>query len=343
MIGYKAFNSDLTCREFQYEIGKTYEYYGEIEVCKSGFHFCKNIADCYKYYAPSDATRICKIEAIGDIKTDDNIKYCTDKIIILLEVKNPRLRTNSSDTNSGYCNTGIGNSGEWNSGNYNTGYNNPGNYNTGNINIGEHNTGNWNPGAWNSGCWNSGHRNTGDDNTGNRNTGKYNVSDDNTGNYNSGRHNSGCWNYGNYNSGEWNYGDYNSGLFNTKRNPKIKIFDKESDWTMNDWLKSRAKVVMDTCPYTHSAFTYEEDMTEEEKKIHPEYDKVGGYFKCIVVTDVDRQKWWNNLTEKEKEAIKAIPNFDAKKFKKCTGISINKVGKINEDKKSISRSSADEA
>ena len=25
MIGYKAFNNDLTCRDFQYEVGKTYE------------------------------------------------------------------------------------------------------------------------------------------------------------------------------------------------------------------------------------------------------------------------------------------------------------------------------
>ena len=38
--GYKGFNQDLTCRGFQYEIGKTYEYNGEIELCSSGFHFC---------------------------------------------------------------------------------------------------------------------------------------------------------------------------------------------------------------------------------------------------------------------------------------------------------------
>jgi hypothetical protein len=49
MRGYKAFNKDLTCRGFQYEIGKTYEMDGEIEICRRGFHFCESISDCYKF------------------------------------------------------------------------------------------------------------------------------------------------------------------------------------------------------------------------------------------------------------------------------------------------------
>ena len=35
---YKGFNADMTCREFQYEEGKTYEFEGEPELCKCGFH-----------------------------------------------------------------------------------------------------------------------------------------------------------------------------------------------------------------------------------------------------------------------------------------------------------------
>ena len=35
---YKAFNSDLTCRGFQYEVGKEYHHKGYLEMCSSGFH-----------------------------------------------------------------------------------------------------------------------------------------------------------------------------------------------------------------------------------------------------------------------------------------------------------------
>jgi len=242
MKGYKAFNSDLTCRGFQFEIGKTYEHEGEIEPCESGFHFCKNLVDCYKFYDMSDETRICKVEAVGNIKTDDEVKYCTDKITILSEVKNPRLKSNLSDSNSGYCNSGDRNSGDRNSG------------------------------YWNSGYWNS--------------------------------------------------GDWNSGIFNTEKNPKIKIFDKESDWTIEDWMQSRTKEVMDRCPYSYSNFIYESDMTDEEKERHPEYKTIGGYVKTVTITESDRQIWWDELAEEEKEAVKELPNFDADKFKKCTGISV---------------------
>ena len=39
MKGYKVFNSDWTCRGFQYEVGKTYEEDVKPECCERGFHF----------------------------------------------------------------------------------------------------------------------------------------------------------------------------------------------------------------------------------------------------------------------------------------------------------------
>ena len=255
MIGYKAFNKDLTCRGFQYEIGQTYSMEESPVLCERGFHFCKSIAETYGYYSMSDNTRICKIEALGEVQTDDDKKYCTNVIKILEEITEDWERKgNSNSSNSGYCNSGNCNSGDRNSG------------------------------YCNSGDRNSGDRNSGD-----------------------------C------NSGDWNSGDWNSGLFNTEKNPKLKMFDKESDWTIEDWYRSDAKDIMNSCPYTHSNFINESDMTEEEKENHPEYKTIGGYIKHFVATKEDKEKWWNKLDEDKKDIIKALPNFDFAKFRQCVG------------------------
>lgn len=54
MKGYKAFNKNLTCKGFQYEIGKEYDLGKEPIVCERGFHFCKNLADCYQFYGMNE-------------------------------------------------------------------------------------------------------------------------------------------------------------------------------------------------------------------------------------------------------------------------------------------------
>lgn len=42
----------------------------------------------------------------------------------------------------------------------------------------------------------------------------------------------------------------------------------------------------------------------------------------VVAIEVNRQEWYNELSEVDKNIIKAMPNFDADKFKKCTGIEV---------------------
>ena len=121
------------------------------------------------------------------------------------------------------------------------------------------------------------------------------------------------------NSGDWNSGNRNSGLFNTEKNPKIKIFDKDSDWTIEDWYRSDARDIMNSCPCTYSDFINESDMTEEEKENHPEYKTTGGYTKTFVATKEDKEKWWNKLDKDKKDIIKALPNFDFDKFRQCVG------------------------
>jgi len=68
ITAYKAFNKDLKCRDFQFEIGKTYKHEGPVEICSSGFHSCLNPMDVLSYYDLTDS-RFCVVEAIGDIKT----------------------------------------------------------------------------------------------------------------------------------------------------------------------------------------------------------------------------------------------------------------------------------
>ena len=303
MIGYKAFNADMTCRDMQYEIGKSYEMDGEIKLCNKGYHFCENIADCFAYYGSDDA-RFAKIEAYGDvIKSDEDSKCVTNKIRIVEEISRDEAVKMS---NSGDCNSGDCNSGDWNSGNKNSG-----NWNSGNRNSGDCNSGNRNSGNCNSGNWNSGDCNSGDWNSGNKNSGNWN---------------SGNWNSGDCNSGDWNRSSYNNGCFMTVK-PVIMLFNKPTEWTIEDWWNSDARDIMRDCPtkYTDTKWVYSSDMTDEEKKSHPEHTTTGGYLK-EVKQKADRQKWWDDLSDWKKWIVMNLPNFNANIFYECTGIRVEAEG-----------------
>ena len=293
MKGYKVFNPDWTCRGFQFEVGKTFEEDVKPECCEQGFHFCTKASNCFNYYKFDPENKVAEVEAIGEVDTnDENTKCCTNKLHIIREITWQEVL---ELVNSGKACTGLCNSGDCNSGNRNSGDCNSGNCNSGNRNSGNRN----------SGDWNSGNRNSGDCNSGNCNSGDYN---------------SGNWNSGNRNSGDWNKTCFSNGCFNTEI-PKIILFNKLSDWTYQDWLNSDARYILNKIPSNVLSWILEEDMTDDEKEEHPEYTVTGGFLKHIE-RETGRQKWWDELSTDEKDAIFNIPNFDKELFKKITGINV---------------------
>jgi len=86
---YKGFNSDMTCRGFQFEVGKEYEESGKIEACENGFHACENPMDVMDYYfigKDGHIARFCQVEQSGDIDRREN-KVASSRITIKAELK----------------------------------------------------------------------------------------------------------------------------------------------------------------------------------------------------------------------------------------------------------------
>ena len=307
MRGYKVFNSNWTCRGFRYEVGKIYEMEDEPRCCRVGFHFCKELTDCFYYYDFNHNNKVAIIEALGDIDEEiSDSKCCTNKIKIVEELSWEKVLRLA---NSGDCNSGHGNSGDKNSGCKNSG----------GCNSGDYNSGNWNSGDCNFGNCNSGNRNLG-----NWNSRDYNSGNWNSGSYNSGSYNSGDWNLGDKNSGDWNITSYSNGCFNTET-PNIFIFDKLSDLTYIDWMSSGVKHLLNHIPTDALIWVYKSHMTDEEKENNPTYKTEGGYLKLIKATNKDRQEWYDCLSNEEKRLILDMPNFDRDKFKKITGIDVGEV------------------
>ena len=293
MKGYKVFNPDWTCRNMQFEVGKSYEMEEEPVVCKRGFHFCEKIVDCFEYYGFYSNNKVAEIEAFGELDFEESgNKHCTNKIKIIRELTWYEVL---ELVNTGKDCTGRNNSGDWNTGDSNTGNNNTGNRNTGDRNTGNSNTGN---------------RNTGDNNTGNWNTG-----DNNTGNWNTGN-----WNTGDCNTGDWNLASNCAGCFNTISQP-IMFFDNPANITFQQWRNSKACLLLRKIEFRPTEWICSNKMSDVEKEQHPEHETTGGYLKIRDNSECYLE-WWEGLTDSEKEIIKSIPNFDSEKFYKITGIKV---------------------
>jgi len=97
IIGYKAFDNDLKCRGFQYEIGKSYKQDGDIQVCENGFHFCENPLDVLSYYDLTTSRFAVVSGSSNSSKCDDDSKIATAEITIKAELKLPDFIKKSVD------------------------------------------------------------------------------------------------------------------------------------------------------------------------------------------------------------------------------------------------------
>lgn len=147
-----------------------------------------------------------------------------------------------------------------------------------------------------------------------------NLGKGNAGLCNSGNRNSGNRNSGDCNSGDWNKASNVAGCFNTEQH-KLIFFDKTTDITFEQWRRSDACYLLSQVDFRPTEWIYEEYMSDEEKAAHPDYKTTGGYLKVRDNKDYCIE-WWNGLTDRHKNIIKSIPNFDADKFFAITGIKV---------------------
>ena len=85
MKGYKGFEPGLICRGKQYAENTVFEE-EEAEIYSYGMHFCENPFDVLDYYGftndNGDFNEFAEVEALDEVKTNDNRKYCTKKLKI---------------------------------------------------------------------------------------------------------------------------------------------------------------------------------------------------------------------------------------------------------------------
>jgi hypothetical protein len=75
--GYKGTDSDMTCRGYQYELGKQCDMPEgeEVKDCFSGFHLCLKLEDVFGYYSIGNGHRFFKVRALVRKKDADRYGF----------------------------------------------------------------------------------------------------------------------------------------------------------------------------------------------------------------------------------------------------------------------------
>jgi hypothetical protein len=82
VTAYKGFEKNWKCRDFQYEIGKTYTHDGAVEACVSGFHACEYPLDVFSYYLPAESNFAIVEQSGRTHKKSGDSKVVSSKIKI---------------------------------------------------------------------------------------------------------------------------------------------------------------------------------------------------------------------------------------------------------------------
>lgn len=112
--GYKVFNPDWTCKGKQYTCPGTFEEDVNPSVCNVGMHFCKNAADCFRYYDFDPNNHVAEVIAHGTVAEGED-KCATNKLEIVREIPWAEVLeiVNTGKACTGRCNSGNWNSGDW--------------------------------------------------------------------------------------------------------------------------------------------------------------------------------------------------------------------------------------
>ncbi|PRA62598.1 hypothetical protein CQ053_17145 [Ochrobactrum sp. MYb18] len=91
ILAFKGFDAQLQCRNFQFELTKSYTHDGPVIACEKGFHACEYPLDIFKYYAPA-TSRFGEVELSGEThKEGSDTKIAAAEITIKCELKIPEL------------------------------------------------------------------------------------------------------------------------------------------------------------------------------------------------------------------------------------------------------------
>ena len=86
IVAYKGFDSDWTCRGYQFAIGQTYEHAGPVKACESGFHACEYPLHVLRYYKPAQSV-YAVVEQSGtlDRRTEDT-KVASSRLTVTAQI-----------------------------------------------------------------------------------------------------------------------------------------------------------------------------------------------------------------------------------------------------------------
>jgi hypothetical protein len=83
-LGFKGTDPAMRCRGMQFKMGTAHRHDSKLEMCKSGFHFCPQLANVGRYYSFSTA-RVFLVQHGTNVLTAYN-KCVTDEIVFLREI-----------------------------------------------------------------------------------------------------------------------------------------------------------------------------------------------------------------------------------------------------------------